>query len=168
MPGLIPMDDVRRLQKRMNRLMEDVSSELETRYPEEMRAIQDRMNRLMEDFEDTFEKEVPPGTAVPMADVMETDEALVVVMDLPGMDKKDVEISISEDELTVKAVREEEEEKEKERYYSRERTFAYFERKVKLPVEVKAEEAKAKLKDGVLEVTLPKEIVTTRRQITIE
>lgn len=168
MAGIIPVEELRRLQKRMNRLMEDLGlTELESRYLEEMQRMQKRMSELME--------EAGAGTApmeenvfMPLADVKETEEAVVVTMDLPGVDKQDVDISISDDELRVVAEKKEEKEISEKDYHKRERTHKRFERMVRLPVAVKAEEAKAKLENGVLEVTLPKEVVTAKKRINIE
>jgi HSP20 family protein len=168
MAGLIPVDELRRLQKRMNRLMEDLGlTELESRYLEEMQKMQKRMSEMMEEAgagtipmeEDVF---------MPLADVKETDEAVVVTMDLPGVDKQDIDISVSDDELRVVAEKKEETEVSEKDYHKRERTYKRFERMVKLPVAVKTEEAKAKLESGVLEVTLPKEVVTARKRISID
>jgi len=68
----------------------------------------------------------------------------------------------------VRAERKTEKEEKEEEFYRKERTFARFERSLTLPAEVKAEEAKASLKDGVLEVHLPKVEVTARKKVTIE
>jgi HSP20 family protein len=168
MTGLVPRDDFKRLQRRMNRLMEDIGiSEPESRYMPEIKRVQDKMNQLIEDFM----AEAPvrfPDVMKPLADVKETDEEVVVTMDLPGMDKGDVEISVTEDALEVKAERKTEKEEKEEEFYKKERTFARFERSLKLPAEVKADDAKASLKDGVLEVRLPKVEVTARKKVTIE
>jgi HSP20 family protein len=171
MTGLVPRDDFKRLQRRMNRLMEDVGiSDAEARYMPEIRRIQDKMNQVIEDFM----AESPPASGAfrdvmkPLADVKETDEEVIVTMDLPGMDKGDVEITVTENALEVKAERKTEKEEKEEEFRRKERTFARFERSLKLPAEVKAEEAKASLKDGVLEVHLPKVEVTARKKVTIE
>ena len=168
MTGLVPRDDFKRLQRRMNRLMEDVGiSDAEARYMPEIRRIQDKMNQVIEDF--MAESPAPLADVMaPLADVKETDEEVVVTMDLPGMDKGDVEITVTEDALEVKAERKAEKEEKEEDFYRKERTFARFERSLKLPAEVRAEDAKASLKDGVLEVHLPKVEVTTRKKVTIE
>ena len=168
MTGLVPKDDFKRLQRRMNRLMEDIGiSEPESRYMPEIRRVQDKMNQLIEDFM----AEAPArfsDVMKPLADVKETDEEVVVTMDLPGMDKGDVEINVTEDTLEVKAERKTEKEEEKEEFHRKERTFARCERSLKLPAEVKADDAKASLKDGVLEVRLPKVEVKARKKVTIE
>jgi len=171
MTGLVPRDDFKRLQRRMNRLMEDVGiSDAEARYMPEIRRVQDKMNQVIEDF--MAESPAAPGAfrdvMKPLADVKETDEEVVVTMDLPGMDKGDVEITVTENALEVRAERKTEKEEKEEEFYRKERTFARFERSLKLPAEVKAEDAKASLKDGVLEVHLPKVEVTARKKVTIE
>jgi HSP20 family protein len=166
MAGLIPVDELRRLQKRMNRLMEDLGlSELEARYIEEMQRLQKRMSEMLEEAETIPMEE---NILMPLADVKETEEAIVVTMDLPGVEKQDVDISISDDELRVVAEKRAETEVSEKDYHKRERTYKRFERMVKLPVAVKIEEAKAKLESGVLEITLPKEIVTARKRISID
>jgi HSP20 family protein len=166
MAGLIPVDELRRLQKRMNRLMEDLGlSELEARYIEEMQRLQKRMSEMLEEAE-TIPME--GNILMPLADVKETEEAIVVTMDLPGVEKQDVDISISDDELRVVAEKRAETEVSEKDYHKRERTYKRFERMVKLPVSVKTEEAKARLENGVLEITLPKEIVTARKRISID
>lgn len=171
MTGLVPRDDVKRLQKRMNRLMEDVGiSDVESKYMPEIRRVQDKMNQVIEDFmtESPAASGALRDVMKPLADVKETDEEVVVTMDLPGMDKGDVEITVTEDALEVKAERKTEKEETGEEFRRKERTFARFERSLTLPAEVRAEEAKASLKDGVLEVHLPKVEVTTRKKVTIE
>ncbi len=166
MAGLIPMDELKRLQKKMNRLMEDLGlTELESRYIEEMQRLQKRMSELMEEAE-TMPME--GNIFMPLADVKETEEAIVVTMDLPGVEKQDVDISISDDELRVVAEKKAETEVSEKDYHKRERTYKRFERMVKLPVAVKVEEAKARLDNGVLEVSLPKEVVTARKRISID
>jgi len=148
----------------MSRLMQDLGlTDLESRYMDEMQKIQQRMSEITAES-DVNEKDV----MVPLADVKETDTSIVVSMDLPGVDKKDVEISVTDDELRVSAKRQAETEIEEKGYHKHERSFARFERTVKMPVAVKGEEAKARLADGVLVVTLPKETVTSRKRITID
>jgi HSP20 family protein len=166
MAGLIPVDELRKLHKRMNKFREDLGlTDLESKYLEEMQRMQKRMSDLMEDVETTgMQGEI----MMPLADVRETDDAVVVTMDLPGVDKQDVDITITDDELRVVAERKTETEVTEKDYHKQERTYKKFERMVKLPVAVKIEEAKAKLSEGVLEVTLPKEVITSRKRISID
>jgi HSP20 family protein len=164
MANLISSDEIKRIQKRMNRLMQDLGlTDLESKYLDEMQKIQQRMSEIM-----TESDVAGSDVMVPLADVKETDDSVVVSMDLPGVDKKDIEISVTDDELRVSAKRKIETEAEEKGYHKRERSCARFERMVKMPVAVKNEEAKARLADGVLEITLPKEMVTSRKRITID
>jgi HSP20 family protein len=166
MAGIIPVEEMKRIQKRMSKLMDDLGlTDLESKYMEEMQRIQKRMSEIMEEYGTS---QARPDTLIPLADVRETDDSVVVTMDLPGIDKKDVEILVTEDEVNVKATRSSETKVDEKEYHKRERTCIRFERMVKLPVLVKSGEAKAKLNDGVLEVTLPKEVVTARRRISID
>ena len=165
---MVPIDDVNRLQKRMNKLMEDMGlSDLETRYMPEIKRFQERMNKLMEDFMEEAPT-VSEGIMAPLADVKETDEEVIVTMDLPGMDKGDIDISVTEDTLEVKAEIKAEKEEKEEGYHKKERTCTKFERFLKLPAQIKSEEAKASLENGVLKIEMPKVEVTTKTKITIE
>jgi HSP20 family protein len=167
MAGLIPADELRKLQKRMNRLIEELGlGELESRYIEEMERMQKRMSDLMEDVE--RKEEEKEGVVKPLADVLETEEAIIVTMDMPGVDKQDVDITILDDELSVVAKRKRAAEVAEKDYHKRERTSKKFERKVLLPASVKMDEAKASLAEGVLEVTLPKAVIVSRKRIVID
>ena len=148
----------------MNRLMQDLGlSDLESKYLDEMQKIQKRMSEITAES-GTGRSDV----MVPLADVMETDNSVVVSMDLPGVDKKDVEISVTEDELRVSALRKTEKEADEKGYHKRERSCVKFERMIKIPVAVKSEEAKASLTGGVLEIALPKDVVTSRKRIAVD
>lgn len=104
---------------------------------------------------------------VPPADVKETDDAIIVTLDLPGIDKNDIDISVLDNELHVVAERNAEREETEKSYHKRERAYNRFERWIPLPVAVKAEEATAKVDNGVLTITLPKEVVTTKKRINV-
>jgi HSP20 family protein len=163
---LIPADELRKLQKRMSKLIEELGlGDLESRYIEEMERMQKRMNDLMEDVDGETEE---GGVIRPLADVLETDEAIVVTMDMPGVDKKDMDITILDDELRVVAERKRVAEVSEKDYHKRERTTKKFERKVLLPASVKMDEARASLADGVLEITLPKAVIVSRKRIIID
>lgn len=166
MAGLIPADELRKLQKRMNRLIEELGlGDLESRYIEEMERMQKRMSDLMEDVESKEEKW---GVTKPQADVHETEEAIVVTMDMPGVDKQDIDITVLDDELRVVAERKRETEVAEKDYHKRERSSKKFERRVSLPSSVKMDEAKASLAQGVLEITLPKVVIVSRKRIIID
>ena len=85
-------------------------------------------------------------------DVYEQGDEVVVKAELPGIAKDDLEISLSDSTLTVKGEKRRHEEKKQEDYTYSERSFGMISRTVELPAEVKADQAKASLKDGVLEM----------------
>ena len=164
--GLIPAEELRKLQIRMNKLMEELGLDaLGSRYTDELERMQRRMGDLVEDVEGPNLKK---GVIRPLADVQETDEALVVTMDMPGVEKQDIDISVVEDELRVSGQRKSEAEVTEQDYHRRERTYTRFERRVLLPASIKSEEARATLNNGVLEITLPKASVPNRKRIVIE
>ena len=164
--GLIPAEELRKLQIRMNKLMEELGLDaLGSRYTDELERMQRRMGDLVEDVEGPNLKK---GVIRPLADVQETDEALVVTMDMPGVEKQDIDISVVEDELRVSGQRKSEAEVTEQDYHRRERTYSRFERRVLLPASIKSEEARATLNNGVLEITLPKASVPNRKRIVIE
>jgi HSP20 family protein len=112
-------------------------------------------------FEDFFTgwpamARVGEGLRVPSVDIEETDGSVVVRAELPGVKKDDLDIEITPEALMLKAEMRDEKEQKERRFYRRERSWGMFQRTVPLPVEVKAKEAKASFKDGLLEVTLPK------------
>ena len=84
------------------------------------------------------------------------------------MDKQDVDIALSNDEISVVAQRKTETDTAEKNYHQRERTYRRFERTISLPTGVKMEEAKARLESGVLIISIPKSVVTSRKRIAID
>lgn len=96
------------------------------------------------------------GWAMLGGDVFEDDRRLVVRLEVPGMDKQDIEIAIQNDALVVKGEKRFEQESTEGRWRVMQCAYGSFRRVVPLPVPVKAEEAHARYKNGVLRVELPK------------
>ncbi|OPY68573.1 MAG: Spore protein SP21 [Syntrophorhabdus sp. PtaU1.Bin002] len=105
---------------------------------------------------------------MPPVDIHETKKDVVVIMDVPGIDPKDVAISILEDRLTVKGERKKEEETKEADYYRSERVYGSFQRILQLPSEVVGDKAKASYKDGVLKVTIPKSQKSVPKEVKVE
>jgi HSP20 family protein len=93
---------------------------------------------------------------LPAFDVSETDAEIIVKAELPGMDVKDIDITLTDGLLTIKGERKMEKEDKKENYHRIERQFGSFSRSLNLGVTVKGDAIDASYKDGVLTVTLPK------------
>ena len=89
-------------------------------------------------------------------DVSETDENIIVKAEVPGIEPKDIDISISGDNLTIKGEKNAEKEEKGKNYHFVERSYGSFSRTIVLPASVKFEQVKAEYKKGILEITLPK------------
>jgi HSP20 family protein len=92
----------------------------------------------------------------PAIDVYEDKDAIVVKAELPGMNKDDIEVNLSNHLLTIKGQKKKEEEIKEENYYRCERSYGSFLRTLELPKDVHSDKVKASFKSGVLEVRLPK------------
>jgi HSP20 family protein len=110
------------------------------------------------------------GSFVPEIDIKETDKEVRVTAELPGMEEKDIDVSLTEGVLTIKGEKREEHEEEKGDTFRSERRYGMFERSIALPNGIDANGAKASFKKGVLKITLPKtaEAQSNRRRIAIE
>ena len=104
----------------------------------------------------------------PRVDLIDRDSEIVVKAELPGVEKKDLDISMTEDSVTIKGSTRHEEKEEKGDYYRCEISRGEFARTVALPAAVDTARAKAGFKDGVLELVAPKVEPSKRRAITVE
>jgi HSP20 family protein len=106
----------------------------------------------------------------PVCDVKENDKELIVHAELPGVDKDNVKLDVSQNILTVSGERNNVNRKENDRYHATERTYGYFSRSVALPDGVDPSTINATYKDGVLEVVVPKSIkaITGKTNIQIK
>jgi HSP20 family protein len=97
-------------------------------------------------------------------DLIETEEELIVLVALPGSSKENIDLRVTEDNLTVDAKMVAREGK----YLRREMGTAPRHREIKLPLEIKPEQVKASFKEGILEVHLPKLVVVNAQRVTVE
>jgi HSP20 family protein len=106
--------------------------------------------------------------AVPSMDLEDRGKDFRVTVDLPGFKKEDVEIEVTDDSLVVNAGRTQSEEEKKKKYVRRERMAQTYYRKVALPEEVRSDNAKASLTDGLLEIILPKKAPKETKKVKID
>ena len=118
---------------------------------------------FFDDIFDTSNKWLDTPTKFPV-DVEDTDKAFVVKAELPGMDKKDINVSVKDDVLTISAERKYE--KKKDSYY--ERHYGKFERSFRLDTGINKEDIGAEYKDGVLTVSLNKTVIPKKDTQKIE
>ena len=105
----------------------------------------------------------------PDTDMSETEEAYLLTVDLPGLTKKDIEVSYGDNRVTISGERKEENEDKGRNWHKREYSYGSFYRVVDLPARVDGSKAKARFKKGMLKVTLPKlgEKENNRKKIDI-
>jgi HSP20 family protein len=107
-------------------------------------------------------------SGLPAADVSETDAAYLVKLDVPGVETKDIEVSVSDDALTVRAESAGEREEQRESFHVSERHRGTWQRSFRLPAEADADRIEARHANGVLELVLPKSEAARSRQRKIE
>jgi HSP20 family protein len=96
------------------------------------------------------------STGLPRADMYEKDNVLVVKVDLPGIKKEDIQVTVDDGDLVVRGESKTESEVKEEHYYRLERGTGHFYRRLALPFDAKAEMIEANFGDGVLEVRIPR------------
>jgi HSP20 family protein len=119
------------------------------------KVLRRQMNSLFDDFFSNGSMTALEGFT-PRVDIKDTGKEIRVTADLPGMEEKDLEISLGGDMLTIKGERKEEKEEKGEERYCLERSYGAFRRSFALPCDVDPNKAAAAYKKGVLTITLPK------------
>jgi HSP20 family protein len=135
------------------------------------------MERMMDNF---FDRRMRPWwperwfrtegmlTSAPVLDIYEDKDDLIVKAELPGLEKDNVEVNLSDHTLTIKGEKKKEEEIKEENYFRSERSYGSFLRTLELPKAVQADKVKASFKNGVLEVGLPKTEEAKTKEIKVK
>jgi len=144
-------EEIRRVRKEIDRMLNDL-----LRWPKEAISLPKPVTVAEGQYRE------------PLIDVQETESEVIVLAELPGVSKEDIQVSIVDDNLELKAELKKEGKVEGERYFISERRYAGFYRRIRLPVKVDASKAKASFKNGVLEVRLPKLEAVKRTHIKVE
>ena len=128
-------------------------------------TLRDEMNRL---FSRTVGDGVSSGSAwTPAVDIFDTEDAIVLKAELPGLAAEDIEIEIDDNVLTLRGERRFQETVDEGRFYRLERAYGHFQRSVTLPQGVKADEISAGFESGVLTVRVPKADEVKPRKIAV-
>lgn len=142
-------------------------------------ALHREMDRLFDDFFGQFDSGLSwPGQGALRArqdawalnvDVAEDDNEVRVTADVPGMEEKDIEVELSDNLLTIHGEKKQERDEKKSNYHVVERSYGAFHRSIPLPGGLLEDKAKAKFKNGVLTITVPKseEAKASKRTIPI-
>ena len=124
-----------------------------------IREKQEDLGKSLSDYTMSLQK--------PLADIIESDEAITIITDLPGVKKEDVEINITEDSLDIVAKFEDEVTDEGTNYVKKERSYGETRRTIALPDKIDVKKASAKFKNSVLTVELPK-ILEEKHKVDID
>lgn len=130
------------------------------------------LQTFREEMDDLFRRAfgtAPETTAwMPAVDVSENDGQVQVRAELPGLDAKDIDLNVSGDLLTIRGEKKQEEDRSEGDVIAKERYFGSFQRTVRLPAEVRQQDAQASFENGVLNVSLPKSEESKSKKIEIE
>lgn len=134
----------------------------------DLKSLQSEINELfnfdrLPSTTGLFERSVTPAI-----DFVEKENEYTVTCELPGLEEKDIDISLASNVLTIKGNKMSDREEKKEKYYKREIWNGSFQRTLSLPAMVDAEKISASLKDGMLTVSLPKKEEMKPRQISVK
>lgn len=133
-------------------------------------SLQDRMNRLFDERLRTGARseESLTGTLVPPVDIYETEHAIVLEADLPGLDLNDLDLRVENNTLTVRGERKPSGDVREENYHRMERGYGVFTRTFALPNTVNPDNINAGYNNGVLQITLAKREETKPKQIRVQ
>lgn len=139
-----------------------------TAWPSEVSSLQREMNRVFDSFFRT--DETSPGLSLwsPSVDIAERDDAYTVSVELPGVKKDDIAVSIENNILTITGEKKQEEKVPQGSWRRVERIYGSFQRSFTLPATVKADAIEAKFEDGILRVTVPKADEARQKQIEVK
>jgi HSP20 family protein len=141
--------------------------------PKLMRSPFRDLMRMERDMEDLFGRFLPAwgdkerGWA-PTVDMVDQKDEIVVKADVPGLEEKDIEVTVQDSTLTIRGERKEEKEEKKENYYFAERSYGAFVRSLPLPAAIEVDRVKATFRKGVLEIHLPKSKEPKGRTVEIK
>jgi HSP20 family protein len=121
-------------------------------------SLREKMNRLFEDAVTARgeERDMIASTWAPSVDIYETENAIIMNAEVPGIDEKDIEIKIEDNTLTIKGERKFEKETKEENYHRIERSYGSFYRSFTIPRHVDQDKINAEHDNGVLRITMPK------------
>ena len=117
--------------------------------------------RLLQNFSDK-------GMIVPRVDMVDNGDSFKVLVDMPGVDKKDIKLKVSDDILVLSAEKNEEKEHREGSYYAKERSSQGYYRTIRFPEQVKADSARAKMNNGTLSIEVKKVKETQEKEIKID
>src|ERR1051326_4054450 len=133
----------------------------------EFTTLQDRMNRLFRDSYGDHEEALTTSTFAPAVDVYEDEHNVVLKIEVPGIDEKDIDVRVENNTLTVHGERKFEKEEKEENFRRVERQYGSFTRSFTLPTTVDSENIEAHYDKGILRIQLAKKAEAKPKQIKV-
>lgn len=140
-------------------------------FPSDILGMQKEMNKMFNRFfrgGTLDEGDLTPSAWVPAVDLIENDDSYIAKVELPGVSKDDVKITLQDNSLTIRGEKKEEKETTESNYHRLERSYGSFQRSLALPGSVRSDKVAAEYKEGILTITLPKAEESKRKQIDIK
>ena len=133
----------------------------------DLMSIQDEINRMFDDFGGNREGETGISKIYPASDIVENKDSFVISVELPGLKKEDVKVTLQNNMLTISGEKKVESETKEHTFHRVERTYGSFFRSFEMPVPVDSGKIQADFKDGILKINLPKQEEAKPREIAI-
>ena len=154
---------------KIKNLLPDVVRKVRSNDDHPFYSLQKDMNNLFDNFFRGIDFS-PRGFAVdgmggfmPSVDVKENEKEFIIKAELPGVDEKDIEVTVTNDAVTIKGEKKEEKEDKDKSYYYMERSYGSFSRVIPLEAEIESNKAEARFKNGILDIKIPKNQTTKER-----
>ncbi|SNQ59702.1 Hsp20/alpha crystallin family protein [Candidatus Methanoperedens nitratireducens] len=145
---------------------------------DDFRRFEEMMNRMFEDFWGRPRRQLLPSGErgemlpaeyrQPFIDIVETDKEVIATAEMPGLEKENIKINLTEDRLEISAETKKEEERKEKGYVYRERRSGSYYRAIALPSPVDPNNAQASYRNGILEIKMPKTEVKEKKEIKVE
>jgi len=139
-------------------------------FPTDILSMQREINRMFDDFfrSDRDDSSLLAATWRPAVDITEEDDAFIAKVELPGVNKDDVKITMQDNVLTVRGEKKEEKKGKEGNAHRVERYYGSFQRSFSLPTTVKSDKIEAEYKDGILTISMPKAEEAKPKQIEVK
>ncbi len=153
-------------------LLPDVVRKKTTDIDHPFYSLQREMNNLFDNFFRGFSV-APRGFATgiaeftPSVDVKENDKEFIIKAELPGVEEKDIDVTVTNDSVTIKGEKKEEKEDKDKNYYYMERSYGSFSRVIPLQTEIESGKAQASFKNGVLDIKIPKNQKAKEKEVKV-
>ncbi len=151
-------DEIRRFQDTMNRMFEELWG-----VPAPGRLLLPPGERAIEKYERPF-----ADIRKPFVDLVETDKEIIATVEMPGLEKEDIKINLTEDKIEISSDTRHEVEKQEKGYVYKERRSGSYYRAISLPSPIDSENSKASYNNGVLEIKMPKTEIKKKTPVKVE